>query len=70
MKTKRPYFLPKDTSLREWKAQKRAELKDVIKAAGIYQMGCAYCPDYDSETHDLFEALNKMKKSHSYKEWG
>lgn len=70
MNTKRPHFLNKGISLRKWKAQKRKELKAVLKAVSEYQSGCSYCPGYDEDINNLFDTLEKMKESHSYKNWG
>lgn len=70
MKNQRPYFLKKGKTIREWKAKKRKELKEVLKAVSEYQTGCAYCPGYETDTDELFKILKKMKESHSFKNWG
>ena len=54
---------------RQWKSQKRQQLKDIIKAVSVYENGCAYAPNYD-ETRKLRKILKDMKKAHSVKEWG
>ena len=54
---------------RQWKAQKRQELKNIISAVSIYENGCAYAPNYD-EVRELRKILKEMKKAHSVKEWG
>ena len=55
---------------RQWKAMKRKELREVIKAFDYYRLGCAYCPGINGEVITIGKSLDKLKQSLSVKEWG
>ncbi len=54
---------------RQYKAQKRFELKMVIAALGKYTFGCAYCPS-NNLRREIYDKLNELKELHSVKQWG
>lgn len=59
------------TSSREFKALKRYQLRELERAYGEYELGCAHCPNYDSGTQNKLEAIIKeLRESHSAKNWG
>lgn len=56
---------------RQWKAEKRRELKAVLDAWETYSSGSAYCPGYNHEEHaDVVQALIKLRDALSVKNWG
>ena len=57
-------------TLRQWKARKRRELNDVMKAMSVYRMGCLYCPGFDVQVSKIDDALKSLKQNHSAKVWG
>ncbi len=60
----------KGITRREWKQQKRWELKEVIAAFDTYRLGCRWTPNYPSDVKKIEYALKSIKKSHSQKERG
>lgn len=56
-------------SSREWKEQKRAELREAFKALDDVYLGCAYTPAYHhlKQARDLLESA---KDTMSQREWG
>ena len=59
------------TTQREFKQQKRRELKAVLEAWEIFRSGCVYCHRY--ETGNISRAdsqLEQIKQDLSVKEWG
>ena len=59
-------------SLRAFKAQKRADMRRLIKALAKYRTGCAYTPrESDSVVVDLIaRLLDEAKDALSVKKWG
>lgn len=49
---------------------KRKELKAIISAFRVYNIGCAYCPGDGEEQGKVYDLLKEMKVSHSAKVWG
>ena len=54
---------------RQWKSQKRKELKEVIKTLDTFTLGCAYVPAYD-EINQVGKLLKEAKDKLSVKKWG
>ena len=68
---KAPRWLLKRENItqRQWRARKRADLKNLVAAFGRYRMGCAYCPSKDGEVGLIQDALAALTKSHAAKTW-
>lgn len=66
----RPHFIPRGVRTRDWKAQKRAEMDEVLRAMRVFQSGCAFVPGYEAfdEARTALEALRRGPMSVS--EWG
>ena len=56
-------------TIRQWRIQKRQELRAMKKAFTEMRFGCAYTPIYQDYL-DISKILNKMEKGLSIKEWG
>lgn len=54
---------------RQFKAQKRHELKVVMEALEQYRRGCAYCPP-NNLCKAIQDNLQELIKLHSVKMWG
>jgi hypothetical protein len=54
---------------RSFKAQKRRDLRALVKAADEFRMGCAYVPDQDAVS-SLFAAIECLQSAMSAKIWG
>jgi len=68
-KLKLPSHIAHHYTARQWKDQKRKELKAVIKLFNAFRLGCAYTPSYDDAAR-VQAALDRMQKACSVKEWG
>jgi len=55
---------------RQWRQQKRQELRKVIKAWEQYRLGCAYAPGYPDHINTVDHILNDMKRQLSQMNWG
>lgn len=64
-----PDYVRDGLTSRQWKTQKRRELKLVFQALADYRLGCAYCPEY-ARVILIQQQLNLLKAAQSVKSWG
>lgn len=55
---------------REWKARKRREWREVVRALETFLVGAAYTPIHDKFWALLTKDVRAMTKRLSVKEWG
>lgn len=55
---------------RQWKAQKRREWRELIRAYETFRLGCAYTPVYPTLVNRLEADLKFGSHALSVKEWG
>lgn len=55
---------------RQWKARKRRELKEAIRAFDVYFIGCAFTPAKDGQDGRIKDAFKSLKQVLSVKNWG
>ena len=58
-----------ETSARQWRQRKRAELREVRQVLREFQYGCAYTPVYGQFKY-LTQVLDRMTNALSVKNWG
>jgi len=71
-KRKIPKYVLKNLGLqtqRQFKALKRHQIRQIMKALDDYRMGCAYCHGR-FDVGEIAKRLEKCKKQLSVKEWG
>jgi hypothetical protein len=55
---------------RQFKAEKRRELREFLKALAALRSGCAYCPGYPQPFETMERAAKDLKRAWSEREWG
>jgi hypothetical protein len=55
---------------RQWKARKRKEVKETLRALGNLRTGCVYLPCGAEPLRKIAKELQQIKKQLAVKSWG